>query len=142
MAHDGTKLFALRVLNKTRSCVLLKKFNNNVWTFPVLEMDYDEDPMERIGEILEQVGQAYDFEFVSAVSMVEYMQEDENGNEQHSIIYDLQYKGKVLSGLTAADTTYTLSKWVPKASLELGNKTLNYPTDAFVKAAEKETCLR
>lgn len=141
MTHDGTKLFALRVFNIPRSCILIKQFDNDVWTMPVLSIPYKEDPMHYLDSILEQVETSTDFKFVSAVSILENVL-TEKDVEHHSIIYDLRYTGKVLPNITRYDKRYyKLSKWHPKGSVKY-LKPLNYPTAALVQAAEKESCLR
>lgn len=140
--HDGSKLFSLRVHNKTRSCILLKQFPGNIWSMPIIEMPYEADPIDYLDDVLEQVDHNGMFKVISAVSMVDYVKEDSNGVEHHSVIYDLRYSGTVYPGLTQ-QTKYEFvkSQWMQKGML--GNlKGFNYPLGAYCAAMEKETCLR
>jgi ribonuclease HI len=140
---DGYRLFSLRVQNMTRSCVLLKKFDNGIWTMPVITIKMTEDPKDFLDEILQHVATDDKFEVVSMVSMLEWCQENREKVEQHSIICDLRYTGKVLSKLTGRPKdTYTESKWVQKGMLDNYRSKANYPLYAYIKASEKESCLR
>ena len=141
--NDGTKLFALRVFNMTRSCVLMKQFTKTgTWTLPVMSIPREADPMNHIHSLLEQVGHDDKFELVSAVSIIEFTKTAPDDIEHHSIIYDLRYTGKVLKTLTKRDKIlYKASKWVQTGVI---NKLpiVNHPTHAYIVATEKESCLR
>lgn len=140
--HDGTKLFSLRVHNKTRSCILLKQFEGGVWSMPVISMPYKDDPMDYLDDVLKQVDHNGMFTVISAVSMLDYAKEDGSGVEHHSVIYDLRYSGTVFPSLTAQDGyKFIKSQWMQKGMLDR-LPSVNYPLHAYVKAMEKETCLR
>ena len=140
---DDYRMFALRVQNMTRSCILLKQYPNGIWTMPILIIKKTEDPANFIPEILKQVSTDDKFEVVSMVAMLEWMQENSKGEEQHSIVCDLRYSGKVSPAMTEFDfARYTTSKWVQKGMLDNLKKQANYPLYAYIHAAEKETCLR
>jgi len=140
---DGYRLFSLRVQNMTRSCILLKKFNNGIWTMPVMTIGMEEDPINFIDEILQQVATDDKFEVISMVSMLEWCQENRKNVEQHSIICDLRYTGKVSPTLTnKPKDEYVESKWVQKGMLDTYLDKSNYPLYAYINAAEKETCLK
>lgn len=140
---DGYRLFSLRVQNMTRSCILLKKFDNGIWTMPILTIGMDEDPKDFLGKILKQVSIDDKFEVISMVSMLEWCQENREKVEQHSIVCDLRYAGKVSPTLTGTPKdAYTESKWVQKGMLDSYLNKSNYPLYAYIKAAEKESCLK
>lgn len=142
MTDDGTKLFGIRVHNLTRSCILVKQFPNGVWTLPVLQIPIEADPMDYMDAILEQVDKSDDFELISAVSMLDYAKEDMYGVVHSSVVYDVKYKGRVLTGITnKGPYKYARSQWMPRQVLQ--NQThRNQPTNALIIGMEKEECLR
>lgn len=140
--HDGYKMLALKVQNRTRSCILLKKHNNGIWTMPIITIPSKDDAIEHLSEVLEQVATDDDFEFISAVSILDWTQEDRNNVEHHSIIYNIQYTGKVNPHLTdACSGRFVDSKWVQKSMLDKYEDIANYPLYAYIMAVRKETCL-
>jgi hypothetical protein len=140
--HDGFKMLALRVQNKTRGCVLLKKHSNGIWAMPTIVIPYADDAADHLGDVSKFVAKGSDFEFISAVSILDWVQEDRNGTDHYSIIYDLRYAGKVLPHLTeACRDKFTESKWVQKGMLDNYKDKCNYPLYAYLEAVGKEKCL-
>lgn len=143
MGKQDSKLFALRVQNVSRSCVLVAQFRGtDVWGLPTLVIPYEADPMNHLDDILKQIGRDDKFEMISAISLIEYTQVDSKGLSHNSIIYDLNYKGKVLPGQTTrqGNECYSTIKWMQKGTM--GNlKSVNYTLHAYLRASEKETCL-
>ena len=140
--HDNIKMLGLRVQNMTRSCILLKQYNNGIWTLPLALIPMEDDAAEHLHEVLKHVRKGVGFDFISAVSILEWMQEDTKNVEHHSIIYDLRYAGKVLGGMTEADEgRFVKSQWVQKGMLDKYKGDCNYPLYAYINATEKEKCL-
>jgi len=140
--HDGYKMLALRVQNMTRSCILLKKFKKGTWSLPVVTIPSQDDAGLHLNKVIDQVYKGDGYEFISAVSILTWMQEDRHGVEHHSIIYDLRYSGKILPYLTdSCRERFTESKWVHKGMLDKYLEDANYPLFAYITAAEKEKCL-
>lgn len=142
MINDGTKLFGIRIHNLTRSCILVKQFQNGVWTLPVLQIDLKDDPMDHLDTILQQVDKSDDFELISAISMIDYAKEDMSGVVHSSVVYDIRYKGRVLTGITnKGPYNYIRSQWMPRQVLQ-NQDMRNQPTNALIIGMEKEECLR
>jgi hypothetical protein len=140
--HDGYRMLALRVQNMTRSCILLKQYNNGIWTMPVVTIPSKDDAAEHLHEVFQHVQRGDGFEFISAVSILEWVQEDSKDVEHHSIIYDMKYTGKVLGTMTEADRgRFVKSQWVQKGMLDRYKGDANYPLYAYINAMEKEKCL-
>jgi hypothetical protein len=117
----------------------MRQFPSGVWSLPVLPIVDSIDPLTQIGNVLSQVDG--EFDFVSAVCIVEQFDEDSKGMKWHSYIYDVRYRGKINPGCPKGCRRYTKGQWMQVEALKL-QRQLNYPTSAFVKAMEKESCLR
>ena len=128
----ATKLFAIKVFNVTKSCVLVMEFDNGVVSFPVLEIPFNADPISHIDELLSQINGK--FNVISAINILNKTESD-GDDEYVSTVYELQYDGRISTILPPAwKYKYVCSKWMQLNMLKKhGN--LNYPTSAFVESA-------
>jgi uncharacterized protein with HEPN domain len=109
---------------------------------PTIGIPYTADPMEYLDQLLAQIGHDDKFTTISAVGMFDFMQLDKKNVEQHSVVYDLRYTGKVVPKLTKEkNRCYKTVKWVQKSMLD-SLTPINYPLWAYIKAAREEECLR
>lgn len=136
------KLFAIRVYNRTRSCILMRSYVTGMMAMPTLMIPSEDDPADHLDEIMKQVSGT--FEMMSAVNILEYTIEDETEGEKtkyESVVYDVKYKGKVLPNLSPGENKYTSGKWMTIDALNKQGR-LNHPTEALVMAMEKEPSLK
>jgi hypothetical protein len=139
--ENDTKLFAIRVHNKTHSCVLIKQYENGVWSLPTLEIPEEADPLNYLEQLLEHVKKGPDFELVSAKAIIDYRVEDTDGINQHVVIYDIRHLGQVDSALETGGNKYVASKWTPRTSLPTFKDDFSCCMFALMKSMEMEKCL-
>ncbi len=137
---EDIRFLAVRIHNMTRSCVLMRRFENGVWTLPLMAIGVNEDPMDHLGKMLAQI--RGEFELIHAVSIFENTEVIRGDMKRHiNIVYDIRYKGKIYPHLPLDDSRYVEGKWMPIDVL-INQSRLNIATSAFAKAMEKESCLR
>lgn len=138
----NVKLFSVRIHNRTRSCMLMRCYEDGMWAMPTLSIPLDSDPADYLDEIMKQV--VGDFEIMSAVNILEYTTEDEKygiKTKYDSIVYDVKYKGKISPDLPTGECIYASGKWVPIDAIN--NKSqLDRPTTAFAMAIKVQPSLR
>lgn len=136
------KLFAIRVNNRTRSCVLLRKFHDkNVWTFPLIQIPDEDDPLLHMSKLVSQLNGS--FTLKAAAGIFDMLHEREDSKTIRNVIYDFRYRGKIVPDIPdGCRRKYSDSRWVQTELLKTGKYTLNFLTEAFVRAMEKEQCLR
>jgi len=125
-----TKMFAVKVLNITRTCVLVEEFDNGIITFPILEIPIDSDPMNHLDELLSQISGKY--VLVSAINILNKVDSDAD-KDYHSVVYEIKYDGRISTDLPAVwKYKYVKCRWMQLNILKTHNG-LNYPTAAFVE---------
>lgn len=133
-------MLAIRVHNSTRSCVMMRQFENGVWTLPMMIIPTGSDPMHHIDDLMKQVDG--EFDLISAISMVDYIDQSESGDIRHSIVYDIKYRGKVHPGCpNNCKNKYNKGKWMHIDTLK-DHPGLSHPTLAFIAAMETDSSLR
>lgn len=133
-------MLAICVHNSTRSCIMMRQFENGVWTLPMKIIPNGDDPMHHIDDLLKQVDG--EFELVSAISMVDYVDQAESGDTRHSIVYDIKYRGKVHPGCPeSCKDRYSKGKWMHVDTLK-EQPGLSHPTLSLVAAMETDSSLR
>lgn len=139
--ENKNKLLALRIYNKTRSCLLMRKFPNGVWTLPVKTIDDQDDPADHIASMLQEIDG--DFKLVAAVSILDIMSEDEKTGEVRSVVYDVKYDGRISASISARESKYVHGQWVPADGVRhKADGKLNSATTNYIRAVEVEQCLR
>jgi hypothetical protein len=134
------KLVALRLFNKTRSCVLMRQFKSGLWAFPTSSVPLDEDPMYYVDEILEK-DVTGDFELVSAINVFECTRSDLAGGKSINYVYDIKYNGFVYPSPPANSKRFISGKWMAVEQLKR-EKNITYLMCEFVSIMEKEQCLK
>ena len=130
-------MFGIRVHNSTRSCTLMRQFNNGLWTLPIMIIPDKADPFHYIDDMLKQV--EGEFELLSAISIVDY---EDAHTLTRSIVYDIKYKGKVHSGCPEAyKDKYKSSKWMT-LDMIMDQKSLSSSTKALIEAIKIDNSLK
>ncbi len=136
MDYIAEKMLAIRVYNTTRSCILMRQFNNNIWTLPMVSIPHESDPIYHIDNVLNQI--KGDFKLISAVSMIDYTDTDVDEQIRHSIVYDIKYKGKIYPECPDhCKDMYKKSQWMQIEKLKNRND-LNHPTLVFAVVIESQ----
>ncbi len=134
-------MFAVRVHNSTRSCILMRQFGNGVWTIPMTIIPENSDPLKHLDTLLEQIDG--DYELMSALNIVNYVDVLPNGGRQHSIVYDIKYKGRIHTPCPAKYIDrYSKSQWMQIDAVIKHKGKTSWPTEALIIAMEADANLR
>ena len=136
---DTIRFLAARIHNSTRSCVLMRQFANNVWSLPMVVIPDGVDPLNKLAAVLSDIDGVYDI--VSAVCIVERLDENMIGGKYQSYIYDIRYKGKITPECSQKDKRYIKGQWMQVDAIKL-QKHISHPTSVLIDAMEKESCLK
>jgi hypothetical protein len=117
----------------------MRQFSNNMWSLPMVMVPADVDPLNKLAAVLSDVAGAYSL--VSAVCIVERLDENIIGGKYHSYIYDIRYKGKVVPECSQKDGRYIKGQWMQIDAIKL-QKHISHPTTVLLDAMEKDSCLK
>lgn len=99
MSFDHKKI-ALRAFNRTKSCVLMYRYANGMWSLPeMLVVPKDTDPFRQAMFMVEHsLPSGNNIEVVSLINLVEYkFSMPAFPNETiWGFIYDIDYKGRII----------------------------------------------
>lgn len=136
MDYIAEKMLAIRIHNSTRSCILMRQFNNDIWTLPMVSIPHEADPLYYIDSVLNQV--SGEFKLISAISMIDYVDKDTNDQVRHSVVYDIKYRGKVNPECPDhCKDIYKKSQWMQVEKLK-NREDLNHPTLVFIETVESQ----
>ena len=108
---EVSKVISARIHNRTKSCIVMFLYSNGVWTLPSVIIPAESNPVEHIDSLLEYV--AGEFVITSVTSIIEGVRSvPSKDKEHHSIIYDVQYEGKIVP-TPAKDSIYVSGRWMP-----------------------------
>ena len=133
---EVTTLIGLQVMNKTNSHMLVRRYNNKIWSIPTAILPEGRDPSLYIYRIIDQL--SGEFSPVGFKYVLDGSEKDEDdGHIYNSILYRFTYTGIVAVDVPDRyDYKFEASRWVTPHILK-SKFDLNYPTDTLVRGIVK-----